>query len=121
MLAMAAGIAAAAMAPFAAGKAGRALDAAGIGPAPAGCRRCSPPPGDWNGALFEQARAWIAQQRRAGDTTVLYPISRLQRTLRTGYRATCNVTEMLVQQGEWTIGFMDDGTRYARIADKRRA
>ncbi|QNA88132.1 hypothetical protein G4G28_05835 [Massilia sp. Dwa41.01b] len=45
----------------------------------------------------------------------------MQRTLRTGYRATCNVTEMLVQQGEWTIGFMDDGTRYARIADKRRA
>jgi DNA segregation ATPase FtsK/SpoIIIE-like protein len=65
--------------------------------------------------LLPQAIAWIEQLRGSGEDIVLYPISRLQRELRTGYSRTCALVEALAQAQCWTIAFADDGTRYARL------
>jgi hypothetical protein len=115
LLAMAASMLAAGWVPFAA--------SAGRPPRPGGAAQpaaTSPPPGsppcaEGDSLLIEQARAWIDQLRGAGETRVLHPVSRLQRTLRTGYSRTCAVVATLEQEGKWTIAYTGDGTRYARL------
>lgn len=65
--------------------------------------------------LLAQAGAWIGQLRGAGEEVLLYPVSRLQRQFRLGYSRSCALAQALAQRGEWTIGFTEDGTRYARL------
>lgn len=68
--------------------------------------------------LLAQACAWIGQLRGAGEEVLLYPVSRLQRQFRLGYSRSCALAQALAQCGEWTIGFTEDGTRYARLAQE---
>ncbi len=68
--------------------------------------------------LLHRATEWIDQLRQRGQTTVLYPVSRLQREFLIGYMRTCALADALAQRGEWTILFMSDGTRYALVQQK---
>jgi DNA segregation ATPase FtsK/SpoIIIE-like protein len=71
--------------------------------------------------LLEAAAAWVERLRRRGQTHLFYPVSRLQREFRTGYKRSCALVDALAQRGEWTVGFSGDGTRYARIHPKGQA
>lgn len=68
--------------------------------------------------LLERAGKWTNGLRSRGQKIVPYPVSRLQREFRIGYNRTCALAETLAQQREWTIAYMNDGTRYARIHPK---
>lgn len=74
---------------------------------------------DGAGPLPEPAAAWIGRLRDRGQTHLFYPVSRLQREFRLGYGRACALADLLAQCGEWTIGFSNDGTRYARIEPGR--
>jgi hypothetical protein len=65
--------------------------------------------------LLAQARAWVRARRSRGERVVPYPVGRLQRTLRIGYRRTCALVDALAARGEWTIAYRPDGSRYALL------
>lgn len=71
--------------------------------------------------LLPRAVEWVARLRKDGHAVEPYPISRLQRHLRTGYHRTCALMRVLEERGEWKIVLAPDGTRYARILPKGRA
>jgi DNA segregation ATPase FtsK/SpoIIIE-like protein len=78
-------------------------------------------PADIAAPLLDQAAAWIDDLRMRGQTHLFYPVSRMQRKFRIGYRATCVLADMLAQRGEWMVRFSGDGTRYARIHPRMSA
>lgn len=65
--------------------------------------------------LLAQAVGLIDRLRGRGTTVLAYPVSRLQREFSLGYSRACALADQLAQRGEWTIGYSDDGVRYARI------
>lgn len=71
--------------------------------------------------LLPQAMAWIERLRGRGEDILPYPVSRLQREFRTGYSRAQALVDALVQRGEWSIAFAEDGTRYARILHTNRS
>lgn len=68
--------------------------------------------------LLQSAAEWINRLRQSGQTTLPYPISRLQREFLIGYGRTCALANALAQRGEWTVAFGSDGVRYAHIHQK---
>jgi hypothetical protein len=65
--------------------------------------------------LLQRATEWVDGLRIRGQTILPYPVSRLQREFLIGYNRTWALAETLARQGEWTIAYMGDGTRYARL------
>jgi len=71
--------------------------------------------------LLPAAAAWVAGLRDDGQKLLRYPVSRLQRQLRTGYLHSCALAGALEQRGEWRIAYDADGKRHAHIHPKGRA
>ncbi|WP_296944011.1 DNA translocase FtsK [uncultured Massilia sp.] len=71
--------------------------------------------------LLHPAAEWVAGMRDQGQDVLLYPISRLQRRFRIGYRRTCALMDALARRGVWAIALDAGGAPYASILPKARA
>lgn len=80
-----------------------------------------PVPAGADDPLLAAAADWVAALRADGQAILPYPVSRLQRRLRTGYLRSLRLAEALAAQGEWSIDYDAAGKRYARIHPKGRA
>lgn len=71
--------------------------------------------------LLPAAVAWVAALRDDGRVVLLYPVSRLQRQLRTGYLHSCALAGALERCGAWRIAYDADGKRHAHILPEGQA
>lgn len=66
-------------------------------------------------ALLQRALRFLGRRYAMGEQVIAYPIARLQREFRTGYRTTCDLAEDLAALGCWTLRPRANGSRYARL------
>lgn len=65
--------------------------------------------------LIDRAMAFLSRRYAHGEQVFAFPVSRLQREFRLGYRKACALAEALHATGSWRLRTRPNGTRYARI------